>query len=87
MLRGLRTPPDMIITDLRMRRVGGEELAEWLAQHAPAVPVVFVPGHPGHLESSPFRRHALRKPFTGAELLAAVQRVLEAHRYRTRLSG
>ena len=87
MLRGLRMPPDMIIADLRMGRMGGEELAEWLAQHAPAVPVVFVSGQAGLLESSPIRRHALRKPFTGAELLAAVQRVLQAHSYRTRRSG
>jgi CheY-like chemotaxis protein len=87
MLRGLRMPPDMIITDLRIGRIDGDQLAEWLAQHAPAVPVVFVSGNAGLLESSPFRRHALRKPFTGAELLAAVQRVLQAHKYRTRLSG
>ncbi|MFL5494141.1 MAG: response regulator [Gemmatimonadales bacterium] len=87
LLRGLRMPPDLIIADLRIGRLGGEDLAEWLAQHAPVVPVVFVSGNAGLLESSPLRRHALRKPFSGAELLAAVERVLQAHRYRTRRTG
>jgi two-component system response regulator FlrC len=87
MLRGLRMPPDLIIADIRMRPMGGEDLAEWLAQHAPVVPVVFVSGNDGLLESSPLRRQVLRKPFSGAELLAAVERVLQAHGYRTRLTG
>jgi DNA-binding response OmpR family regulator len=85
MLWSLRRSPDLIITDFRIRKLGGEELAGWLAQHAPAVPVVFVSGHPGLLESSPLRRRALRKPFTEAELLTVVQQVLQRHEYRTRL--
>ena len=86
-LRGLPTSPNLIITDLRTRKLGGEELATWLVQHAPAVPVVFVSGHPGVLESSPFRRRALRKPFTETALLAAVQQAVQAHEYRTRIRG
>jgi CheY-like chemotaxis protein len=85
LLRALPASPDLIITDLRIRMLGGEDLAVWLTQDAPAVPVVFVSDHAGLLESSPSRRRALRKPFTGTELSAAVQQVLQAHQYRTRL--
>ena len=42
LIQGLRTPPDLIISDLRMPAMGGEELGAWLTAHYPQLPVIFV---------------------------------------------
>ena len=69
-----------VITDVRMPRVGGRELVEWLHLRRPLLPVIVVSGHAeggmGHLLS---RREVvwLKKPFEVKELVTTLKRVLE----------
>jgi CheY-like chemotaxis protein len=64
--------PDLVLTDLRMPRVGGRELAEILSVFRPGVPVVAMTGFAG--SAHPDRRLPLLiKPFTLPVLLDAVR--------------
>ncbi len=71
LIQGLRTPPDLVVSDLRMPVMGGEELAAWLTAHYPRLPVVFVSAF-GMDESESLPGPLLRKPFTMDELCAVV---------------
>src|SRR5206468_6265975 len=44
-LEGWRTLPSIVITDLEMAGVDGEELARSLSRRYPEVPVIFMTGH------------------------------------------
>lgn len=73
---------DLIITDLRMPRMGGKDLADRLSSLHPDMPVIFISGYNADwntgITSSP-RRILLRKPFTEADLLQAVHTALGEH--------
>jgi CheY-like chemotaxis protein len=72
LLQGLPRMPDLVLTDLRMPRVGGRELAEILSVFRPGVPVVAMTGFAG--SAHPDRRLPLLiKPFTLPILLDAVR--------------
>ena len=68
---------DLVICDLVMPVLGGREVAEWLREHSPAVPVLFVSGYPrAYLEAHHLYDPAvpmLRKPFLPSRLLEAVE--------------
>lgn len=72
-------PCDLVIIDIRMPEMSGFELAERAREHRPLVPVLFVSGYvdPDYLGRGGFHDF-LAKPFTQAELLAAVRRLLPA---------
>jgi CheY-like chemotaxis protein len=74
LIQGLRTPPDLVVTDLKMPAMDGEALAEWLVQHYPRLPVIFVSGFAGDHEELP--GPLLPKPFTSDALSALVDRTL-----------
>jgi CheY-like chemotaxis protein len=64
--------PDLLLTDLRMPRIGGRELAEVLSVFRPELPVVAMTGFAG--AAHPDRRLPLLvKPFTLPDLLGAVR--------------
>jgi DNA-binding response OmpR family regulator len=69
-----------LIVDLRLPRLSGWELVERLRERGPLPPVVFVSAHHDALErirEMVTETHViLMKPFTGRELLEAVQRLL-----------
>jgi len=71
LIQGLRAPPDLVITDLRMPVMGGEALGQWLMAQYAQVPVIymsgFVPQTTGELPGI-----LLDKPFTPDVLLKAV---------------
>jgi two-component system, cell cycle sensor histidine kinase and response regulator CckA len=67
----LRTPPDLVLTDLRMPVMRGEALATWLAAHYPQVPVVFISGF-GSYDAEEIPGPVLAKPFTHEGLCAVV---------------
>jgi two-component system cell cycle sensor histidine kinase/response regulator CckA len=72
----LPAPPAVMVTDLRMEPVDGADLARLVAHHQPAIRIMFVSGF---LEDSDHRgldRPILRKPFSPAELVDAVERLL-----------
>lgn len=72
---------DLVIVDLRMPRVSGAELYEWLAVHRPAVieRLVFSSGDVLAPESADFlasaQRPVLPKPFELSELTRIVEQV------------
>jgi two-component system cell cycle sensor histidine kinase/response regulator CckA len=77
----LATQPDMdlVITDLRMPRMGGRAMADQLLARRPDLPIIYISGYvadwdPG-FTASPTRAF-LRKPFSEEDLLRTVQTLL-----------
>lgn len=73
----LRGAVDLVVTDLRMPEMGGEELAERLRNMRRDLPILFVSGYA--LDRRVRRRPGdgfLSKPFTNEELIEAACRVL-----------
>ena len=74
--------PDVLVTDLVMPGMGGEELAERLRATHPGTATLFMSAHPNELlvregrlaEGTP----SLEKPFTQEELAEQLERVLRA---------
>jgi two-component system cell cycle sensor histidine kinase/response regulator CckA len=69
---------DLVITDLVMPGMSGRELVEHIRQLAPATRILCMSGYALSADKqagTPF----LRKPFTSAELLARVKRVITAN--------
>ncbi|MCG3130749.1 MAG: Regulatory protein AtoC [Phycisphaerae bacterium] len=78
--------PDLVITDLKMPRVGGLELIRHVRAQAPDTAVIMITGF-GTIESAveaikEGAEEYLTKPFTEDELLAAVRRTLDKQRLR-----
>jgi PAS domain S-box-containing protein len=77
--RRATSPFDAVITDLAMPRMDGLALARHLSESHPALPVLFISGHPDDqamqqiLESD---RPLLQKPFTGEELIRRLDEML-----------
>jgi CheY-like chemotaxis protein len=63
-------PLDLVITDMKMPRLGGSELAELLSVFRPDLPVLAMTGDPG---MSDRRVPTLLKPFSIEELTEAAQ--------------
>jgi FixJ family two-component response regulator len=63
--------------------LGGKEVAEWIRQHSPAVPLLFISGYPrAYLEAHHLfdpRVPMLRKPFLPSRLLEAVEEQVASH--------
>ncbi|MCB2191552.1 MAG: PAS domain S-box protein [Deltaproteobacteria bacterium] len=71
---------DLVITDLTMPGITGDELAGRIYQAAPVLPVIITTGYGGNLpwEEMPANvRLLLSKPFTSWEIAQAVRRALE----------
>jgi PAS domain S-box-containing protein len=74
-------PIDLLLSDVVMPGRSGPELADEFARIRPGVPVLFMSGYPADRirRAGPFggrEAQMLTKPFTSAELLAAIERVL-----------
>ncbi len=68
--------PALVISDLRMPRMNGAELGQWLSNRYPAVPVLYVSGFMDELpppSAGPAAQSYLAKPFTPEMLLAQVR--------------
>jgi len=77
--RGTRV--DLLLTDIRMPRMDGVELARTVTQMYPGTPVVYISGYPFSLEQQrtqdPLSACAfVAKPFDRKSLLAAIQKCL-----------
>jgi nitrogen-specific signal transduction histidine kinase len=68
---------DLVITDLVMPGMSGRELVERIRQLAPATRILCMSGYA--LADKQTDMPCLRKPFTSAELLAKVKRVITAN--------
>jgi DNA-binding NtrC family response regulator len=77
-IEGLHRPVDLLITDVRMPAMGGEELIAALSDRQAVRNVLFITGL-GHLyESSRKDIIVLEKPFPKAALFARVRELLGA---------
>jgi two-component system cell cycle sensor histidine kinase/response regulator CckA len=68
--------PTLVISDLRMPRMNGVELGQWLAARYPAVPVLYVSGFMDEMPPHPAGtapQAYLAKPFTPDMLLTHVR--------------
>jgi len=77
---------DVVVTDLRMPRVGGMELLRELRTRAPDVPVIVITAH-GNVETAVEAMKAgahdfIEKPFSRDVLLLTVERALEHRRLK-----
>ncbi len=84
-LEALATYPGrvgLVVTDVSMPMMGGEELARRIAAAHPGTRVLLMSGYPGSVATTdgivPPGTHLLGKPFTAAELTAKVREVLGA---------
>jgi two-component system, cell cycle sensor histidine kinase and response regulator CckA len=71
----LAEAPSLVISDMRMPRMSGAELGQWLESHYPAVPILYISGFIDAAPAAAYgaRRASLGKPFTPAMLLQTVQ--------------
>ena len=77
------TPPDLLVTDLRMPGMNGVSLASALRRQDPRVKVLFLTAYADDLAGPDAalagRQAVLRKPCTITELLHAVSLILFGH--------
>ena len=75
-------PLSMIVSDLKMPRMSGRELAERLSRRTPVVPMLFVSGHPDAVLAGALPGPLLMKPFTAHDLVSAVYALLSPQRHQ-----
>jgi DNA-binding NtrC family response regulator len=70
----------LVISDVVMPGMNGLELAESLRKLSPDLPILFVSGYPDRVPRSVLGPSAplLQKPFTAAQLLGTVQKLIGA---------
>jgi CheY-like chemotaxis protein len=83
-------PPQLVLTDLLMRRIGGAELARRLKERWPELPVIFMSGYSAE---ELYRQGAIspageliQKPFSPGALVAIVTAALSQGKARSRPS-
>jgi CheY-like chemotaxis protein len=71
-------PFDLLITDMHMANMGGQELTERILESCPGIKIVQVTGYneASQPSANPVIQH-LQKPFTLEELAAAIRRALD----------
>lgn len=79
-----KSPPDLVLTDLKMPRMGGMELAAYLREHAPQVDVIVLTAYADRDSAIQALRLGvydyLVKPLDLTELGASLRRVAERRR-------
>jgi CheY-like chemotaxis protein len=74
-----KPPPDLVITDIAMPRLGGIDLAKRVAKSHPGTPVLLATGYPEQeaiAASAAPQFELLRKPFAVGELISKVGTLL-----------
>jgi signal transduction histidine kinase/ActR/RegA family two-component response regulator/HAMP domain-containing protein len=80
--RGSLTSPDLVVTDLAMPRLDGEQLVARLKSVWPKVPVLIVTGYDAQASAQRMMEEGLaddllQKPFESEQLLSAVRQLLD----------
>jgi two-component system, cell cycle sensor histidine kinase and response regulator CckA len=74
---------DLVLSDVVMPQLGGPELAAFLANAHPDIPIIFMTGYSDHPivsengDNKIAKRRAIMKPFRPSELLSIVREVLD----------
>ena len=71
--------PDIVVTDYKMPRMDGAELASRVREIRPALPLLLITGYTGRADEAPDLPR-LDKPFRRADLAAAIERVVDPQR-------
>jgi CheY-like chemotaxis protein len=71
-----RYPVAVVVTDVRMPRMSGQELARRLVAEWPRIRLLFVTGYPGEVVELPDR--VLTKPFRPEEFVAIVRSLADS---------
>jgi PAS domain S-box-containing protein len=72
LVESLDQPLALVITDVVMPLMGGAAFADWMRDHHPSVPILFISGY-----TQDVGENVLQKPFSPLGLLMKVWRVLE----------
>lgn len=71
---------DLVVCDLVMPALNGRDLARWICQHHPELPILFISGYPQpYLEAHDLYDPGiplLRKPFLPSRLIESVEEAL-----------
>lgn len=67
----------LVVTDLRMPGMSGEELADHLRRRTPELPVLFMSGYNAPRTDSRLPGPFLSKPFSQDDLLSHVERLFD----------
>ena len=73
-------PISLIVSDLRMPRMNGRELAERLSGRTPPIPILFLSGHPAEVLAGALPGPVLMKPFAVNDLVSTVYGLLSPNR-------
>jgi two-component system cell cycle sensor histidine kinase/response regulator CckA len=77
-LEGLGTLPAIVVTDLQMAGIDGEELARVLARRYPELPVIFMTAYVARYRVAYLPGPILEKPFRAGQLCELIGSVLTA---------
>ena len=75
-------PVSLIVSDLKMPRMTGRELAERLSGRTPPIPMLFVSGHPTAVLAGALPGPVLMKPFSVNDLVSTVYGLLSSQRHQ-----
>ncbi len=76
LVAGLPSPPDVLVTDLRMDPIDGADLARLIRERPPVPRVLFVSGYPSDPSLRQLPGPLLKKPFGPDQLAQAVAQLL-----------
>jgi CheY-like chemotaxis protein len=72
------SPFELVFSDIVMPGISGFELAEWISENTPAIPILLASGFAeGIGETATSGIRILRKPYTGTELAGVLRRILD----------
>jgi CheY-like chemotaxis protein len=72
---------DVVVTDVRMPRMDGRQLAEAVGARYPHIPVLFISSYDEYVGTSELPGPLVSKPFRVDALIESVQRVIASHRH------
>ena len=68
-------PIDLVVSDIRMPRMDGFELASHMSALSIGIPILFVTGYTADLDAAALPGPVLAKPFRPEQLLASVRQM------------